>query len=314
MGGALIELMRGRYGPSRVSSAWALASSPTGAERFAREVSFRWERAAADLEDLIRARMPPPGHEQTAETAATAPPGAAPARLHSGVVPRDREADPPPAGPARRIPSFPVRPDAGGRRMPLEPSWTLAAGFEAWSDATGEGADPRPRRARGEGAPGGELEPEPLPCEESDHPISPEAPRRLESKAWTPSRGSFAVGPGETPRRRVDPGRREGSALDPGAGIAVPHAPLEEPPFPGRGGAASSPDAGASFLGAGRRRFHGLEESPRRLPRDGGSTAPADASGRSPRRFAPPGPPLELLVEEARRRAEALEDWERTGF
>jgi hypothetical protein len=143
-------------------------------------------------------------------------------------------------------------------------------------------------------------------------PIEPH--RRFELEARGPSRGSPAVPPGEAPWRRAapapGPGGRPVFELDPR--IAVPRAPLEEPDVPRRDGGLS-PRAGASARAAAPG-FPGHEESPRYRRRDGGPAAPAAASGRTPRRAASPGPPLDLLVEEARRRAEALEDWERTGF
>ena len=54
MGSALIELLRARFAPSGVSRSWSRALRPTEAERFVRQVSLRWVRAAAELEDLIR--------------------------------------------------------------------------------------------------------------------------------------------------------------------------------------------------------------------------------------------------------------------
>lgn len=311
MGGALIDLMRGRYGPSGVSSAWALAASPTEAERFSREVSLRWERAAAELEELIRARMPAPEHERMALTVETAPPGRAAATLDRNLMPRVRRADPPRTDPVRRIPFSADRQNPGGRRIALEPSRILAEGPEAWIDPHGELADALSRRGPGERVPEPEIEPG-APCPGESHPSMPhEGRRRPESEAWAPSRGSRAAAPGEASWRRAGSSPRDGADDD--RLIPVPREPLEEPRLPSRGADAFSPGAGASFRAAGPA-FHGFDENPRPLLRDGGPTAPAAASGRSPRRGASPGPPLELLVEEARRQAEALEDWERTGF
>ena len=110
MGSALIDVMRARFAPSRLSRSWSQALRLTEAETFARQVSLRWEQAAAELEELIRARVWEPALEDTAEMEDPGSAGASPARFdRGGAHPRAREAGPPRAeDPARRMRFSPV--------------------------------------------------------------------------------------------------------------------------------------------------------------------------------------------------------------
>ena len=104
---------------------------------------------------------------------------------------------------------------------------------------------------------------------------------------------------------------REAFGLDLDRIGAAPGSSLESPRFRPSGAGEFPPGAvGPVRPGPG---VAGIDEITGHTRRAGGPVS-TFGPGRSPRRRSPPGPRLDLLVEEARRRAEALEDWERTGF
>ena len=315
MGSALIDVMRARFAPSRLSRSWSQALRPTEAETFARQVSLRWEQAAAELEELIRARVWEPALEDTAEMEDPGSAGASPARFdRGGAHPRAREAGPPRAeDPARRMRFSPV-----GESFPERPLWAdpyrfiVAQGLEA-SSASGEPTGAAVPRARSARADEPLLEPGSLRGrEEPGDPMPPLEPRgRPRSEAGEPSRGAPGAREGDGTARRVDraPPGRALSDLDELIAVAR-GSPETTPGFPRRHGRGASDDPAAVRPGGG---FPASGESPRHLRRAGGPGAPSGAA-ESPRRGTPPEPRLDLLIEEARRRADALEDWERTGF
>jgi len=311
MGSALIDVMRARFAPSRLSRSWSQALRPTEAERFARQVSLRWEQAAAELEELIRARGWEPALEDTAEMEDPGSAGAPPARLDLGAAPpRPREAGPPRADPARATRSSLDREAATEGRPRMDPFQVVGQGLESWN-VSGEPAVDAPPRVRGATAEP-LLEPGLPGSLESADPMPPlETRGRPRSEERVPSRRPLGADGGNAPGRRVDraPAWRDPSDLE---GVqAVVRGSLETgADFPRRHGGGPLGEGASARPGRG---FPASEESPRSPRRAGGPGAPAVALGNS-RRSTPPEPRLDILIEEARRRAEALEDWERTGF
>lgn len=315
MNHALTTLARARYRPARLSvlAPWALERTP--AERLARDVSLRWEEAAdAFLEALLAlgsgrgldrsvdpavgaGRRRSPGGRGSEEAAGGGarrwgPGVVAPGRARPDLEEEEGEAPFPEVEEASRPGTF--------RAPPSRDTGALETGSR--------GARPRASGPRGEvgGRPGMEAgrpgEPPALPRDRPVRPVGFEAPGHAMDAGG--GRGAQPLlsrpdlpdpAPGGVPTRR---GRAE--ALPEAGPPARGNAPsaFAGPPL-SRPLARRSPGPSA----AGPREAAGLVGPPRE---DAGDSLP---SGRAFDPFA-----LEALLDDLRRRDEALEEWARTGF
>jgi hypothetical protein len=314
MGRALIDLVRARHAPSRLSTAWAAAARLTPAERLARDASLRWERAAAELEDLIRARRP----------------AREPRAAYLEVDPDPTGVDAPQVAPetargrAARAGTGRWEPVRGGRLVDATEAWPRG-GLRDREDIAADAIEERrwfrepagsvpPGIARPQLADPASVEPG---TDRGGEPL-PEWP--LASRRLGPSAGIHDAGTGAA-AGRTDPGL----PLEPGAGLEPMPSGLV--PVPDR---SSGVGRGEDLRWLPRREAEpGPRASPARnalserlpapgdvhraLQREHGPVTPAGA-GRHPGCPETPGLRLDILLEDARRRAESIEDWEATSF
>jgi hypothetical protein len=308
---SLTTLARERYRPARLSTLapWVLERTP--AERLAIDVAHRWEEAADAFLEALLALGSGRGFDRSLERGAPADRGEAGDEREEPARPGHRRVRAGGTGTARDRPvlegekveaSFPPEGDSATRSvtfdeaLPREPGALEADSIAARLRAPGAGEEGG-RRPAGPALPG---EPPASPRTRAVRPDGFEPP-------WT------AADPGED--RGPRPLARGGAARAIGGEAPVPRGrvgPLPEPGSPARSGTSAVPGGGSrrprpvarpERAAPVRREEPGFEDAQRE---DAGARL---AGSRSLDPLA-----IEALLDDLRRRNEALEEWARTGF